>query len=144
MPDDMPASNIPGMTECTADSFLEPGLRKVWIFTGPENSVLTFQVGVHSREEEISGNDYSSFLKHSGKIAFLPSDNSSCGKVLFSQACVKNSVGGGGGSGVVWHYSGRYAPYWNAFLYSVCLHVNLANSSKFDIVSMVTGSLTGM
>ena len=67
VPDDMPASNIPGMTECTADSFLEPGLRKVWIFTGPENSVLTFQVGVHSREEELSGNDYLSFLKHSGK-----------------------------------------------------------------------------
>ena len=98
VPDDMPASNIPGMTECTADSFLEPGLRKVWIFTGPENSVLTFQVGVHSREEEISDNDYLLFLKHSGKIGF----------------------------------------------YSVCLHVKSANSSKFNIVSMVTGSLTGM
>ena len=98
MPDDMPASNIPGMTECMADSFLEPGLRKVWIFSGPENSVLTFQVGVYSREEEISGNDYLSFLKHSGKKGF----------------------------------------------YLVCLHVKLANSSKFNIVSMVTGILTGM
>ena len=45
VPEDNPASSIPGMTECTANSFLEPGLRKVWIFTGPANSVLTFQVG---------------------------------------------------------------------------------------------------
>ena len=45
--------------------------------------------------------------------------NSSCGKVMFPQVCVKNSVhwGGGGvhpppdGRG-----SGRYASYWNAFL----------------------------
>ena len=38
--------------------------------------------------------------------------NSSCGKVMFSQACVKNSVHKRDG-----HGSGRYASYWNAFLF---------------------------
>ena len=97
MPDDMPASNIPGMTECTADSFLEPGLRKVWIFTGPENSVLTFQVGVHSREEEISGTDYLSFLKHSGKIGFLPSATVVAERYCFHKRVSRILSGGGAG-----------------------------------------------
>ena len=72
--------------------------------------------------------------------------NSSCGKVMFSQACVKNSVHRGGGMrgrgvhgrgsymvggmrcrGRAWqgertcmrdsHWSGRYAAYWNVFLF---------------------------
>ena len=66
--------------------------------------------------------------------------NSSCGKVMFSQTCVKNSVheeGGGGlsasGSGGCTppgqtpphpqdgHCSRRYASYWNAFLLVVRL-----------------------
>ena len=44
--------------------------------------------------------------------------NSSCGKVMFSQVCVKNSVHSGRRA---WqasrdgHCSGRYASYWNAF-----------------------------
>ena len=46
----------------------------------------------------------------------------SCGKVIFSQACVKNSVHGGGG---VVHgrknsnCGGRYTSYWNAFLFPI-------------------------
>ena len=53
--------------------------------------------------------------------------NSSCGKVLFSQACVKNSVHRGGRCmpHCMLGYtptpddrcSGRYASYWNAFLF---------------------------
>ena len=63
----------------------------------------------------------------------------SCGKVIFSQACVKNSVHGGGVSAPVHagihthpradnprqtpppphdgHCNGRYASYWNIFLF---------------------------
>ena len=51
--------------------------------------------------------------------------NSSCGKVMFSQACVKNSVymGGGGvrGGRRDGHCSGRYASYWNTFLFMLAL-----------------------
>ena len=68
----------------------------------------------------------------------LPSANEVWGKVIFSQACVKNCVHGGGGClvqggggcllrgglhpGGAWWISpdgyccGRYASYWNAFL----------------------------
>ena len=49
----------------------------------------------------------------------------SWGKVIFSVACVKNSVRGGGVPGQVppwqvhptWSMSGQYASYWNAFLF---------------------------
>ena len=58
----------------------------------------------------------------------------SCGKVIFSEACVKNSVHGGGGGvclSACWdtqtpradisladgHCRGRHASYWNAFLF---------------------------
>ena len=47
----------------------------------------------------------------------------SCGKVIFSQVSVSHSVHEGGGR--VWHggyeiwsMSGRYASYWNAFLFT--------------------------
>ena len=36
--------------------------------------------------------------------------NSSCGKVMFSQACVKNSIHGGGGRGVCLQVRGVYTP----------------------------------
>ena len=47
--------------------------------------------------------------------------NSSCGKVMFLQNCVKNSAQGGctplgRHPPPVGHCSGRYASYWNAFL----------------------------
>ena len=66
-------------------------------------------------------------IKH---LIIFTARNSSFGKVMFSEACVKNSVHGGGacvaggsmcGRGVRGrrdgHCSGWYASYWNAFLY---------------------------
>ena len=73
--------------------------------------------------------------------------NSSCGKAMVSQVCVKNLVGGGGvgvhpgplrqttpgrHTHTPWadthptphqdgHCSGRYASYWNAFFFSIVL-----------------------
>ena len=56
----------------------------------------------------------------------------SCGKVMFSQACVKNSAHGRGGTPPSQpdpllqaddYCSGRYASYWNAYLYSLPLEV---------------------
>ena len=80
-------------------------------------------------------------------IIFITVPNSSCGKGMFSQACIKNSVHGGGVfqhalgqtppgryPSTHWdrhpsypppspggHCSGRYASYWNAFLFSSIL-----------------------
>ena len=84
----------------------------------------------------------------------------SCGKVMFSQACVKNSVHGGGVShdalgqtpppGACWdthtpgrtspgrtpppppdgHCNGRYASYWNTFLFIIFPEVNCRKKFK--------------
>ena len=45
------------------------------------------------------------------------------GKVIFSQACVKNSVHRGVRGRRDGHYRGRYASYWNAFLFLIILSV---------------------
>ena len=69
------------------------------------------------------------------KCCFLPPENEVWDKVIFSVACVKNSVHGGGSASVhagipppedtplrsaCWEIrspSGRYASYWNAILF---------------------------
>ena len=80
-----------------------------------------------------------SFLRILPKVIIVR--NSSCGKVMFSQACVKNSVHRGGGvhplgrhpladtdtppPSLDGHCSGRYASYLNAFLYYLKMSLSL-------------------
>ena len=71
------------------------------------------------------------YKQHPMIMPWLPPANEVWGKVIFLQACVKNSVqkagGGGRWSQGVWrpprdgYCCGRYASYWNAFLLSSAL-----------------------
>ena len=78
----------------------------------------------------------------------------SWGKVIFSEACVNNSVHGGGGACVVlfsggggvrgffsfFRYneirsmSGQYASYWNAFLLNFFSHFSSPNSETLIVL----------
>ena len=70
------------------------------------------------------------YLFHHLKLILFTVRNSSCGKVMFSQASVKNSVHGGvhspcrhslGRPPLDGHCRGRCAYYWNAFLFTFWL-----------------------
>ena len=68
------------------------------------------------RKLTFNGKDcHSSFpvMHKVGNVDIFTVRKRSCGKVMFSQARVKNSVHRGSRDG---HCSGRYASYWNAFL----------------------------
>ena len=57
------------------------------------------------------------------QVQFIAVRKSNCGKVMFSQAShFVHGVGVGGEHGRTdGHSSGRYAPYWNKFLFVSCL-----------------------